>query len=144
MVGTNDLREDGAEPLESYKLYKGKIEQIRNHNPKANIFVCPVLPSRNRALNGKINEFNSYLFEDLLQTNLKINIVHGFKEFAGRDGLLRQGLHDSRTASDTLHINDRGYCVLVRLIKHALFSIKRNGGKHTTGRLYSKVADPKS
>ena len=88
----------------------------------------------------QIYQFNRYLFDDLLQSNLRVNIVYGFNEFVDcRDGLLRQELHDQRTADDVLHINGRGYCILVRLMKHALFSVKRGKGKFTNGRLYSNV-----
>jgi alkylated DNA repair dioxygenase AlkB len=139
MVGTNDLKADGVDVLETYKLYKGKIEMFREYNMKGNIFICPVLPSRDRKINRNINEFNRYLFDDLLQTNLRVNLVQGFRDFADRDGMLRSSLHDPRTPNDVLHINDRGYCVLVRLIKLALFSIKRGKGKLTTGRSYANA-----
>ena len=46
-------------------------------------------------------------------------------------------LHDLRTPNDKLHINTKGYCILVKLIKQAIFSLKRNKSSHVTGRLYS-------
>ena len=139
MSGTNDLKEENADIMGTYKALKGKIEQIRDTNPKGNIFVCQVLPSRDRALNRKINIFNKLLYDDLQQCNiLKVNLVDGFPEFAA-GGVLKDKLHDKRTPSDTLHINERGYCILVRLIKQAIFTIKRSKGRFTTGRKYSSV-----
>ena len=108
-------------------------------NSRGNILICQVLPSCDRALNRKINSFNRLLFEDLQQCSmLKVNLVEGFNEFAF-GGVLKKSLHDQRTPIDLLHINDKGYCILVRLIKQAIFTIKRSKGRFTTGRKYSSV-----
>ena len=105
MCGTNNLKLPDANALEVYKVYKGKVEEMRRVNPRGNLLICPVLPSRDYAINKKINEFNRYLFEDLVQCcSLKISIVSGFREFVGHDGLLKSVLHDRRTDSDVLHI----------------------------------------
>ena len=45
-------------------------------------------------------------------------------EFAAH-GVLKDTLHDKRTPKDVLHINVRGYFILVRLIKQAIFSVKK-------------------
>ena len=37
---------------------------------------------------------------------------------------MKYTLHDKRTPKDVLHINVRGYSILVRLIKQAIFSVK--------------------
>ena len=141
MCGTNDLKNNKNDVLGTYKVLKGKIEQIRSVNEHGNIFVCPVLPSRDLAINQRINEFNRYLFHDLQQSNLGVNFVHGFNEFAAH-GVLKDTLHDKRTPKDVLHINVRGYSILVRLIKQAIFSVKKSKKTSTTGRLYSHVVRP--
>ena len=76
MSGTNDLKHDDVNVLDLYKLYKGKVEKFREFNPKGNIFICPVVPTKD---------------------------------------------------------------ILVRLIKLALFSVKRDKGKYTTGRSFRNV-----
>ena len=116
-----------------YIRYKGKIEEIRELNPKGYIFICPVLPSHNRVLTQKINDFNRYLFSDLQTGNLMVNIVEGFN-----DGVLKNILHDKRTPTDVVHINNRGYSILVKLIKQAIFSVKSSKNKVTTGRLFRR------
>ena len=141
MCGTNDLKNNKNDVLGTYKVLKGKIEQIRSVNEHGNIFVCPVLPSRDLAINQRINEFNRYLFHDLQQSNLGVNFVHGFNEFAAH-GVLKDTLHDKRTPKDVLHINVKGYSILVRLIKQAIFSVKKSKKTSTTGRLYSHVVRP--
>ena len=73
MCETNDLKINDINFLETYQILKGKVEQIREVNQHGNIFVCPVLPSLDLAMNQKINEFNRLLFHDLQQSNLKVN-----------------------------------------------------------------------
>ena len=104
MSGTNDLKINHNNVLETYQVLKGKVEQIREVNQQGNIFVCPVLPSRDLAINKKINEFNRLLFHDLQQSNLRVNFVLRFNEFAAH-GVLKDTLHDKRTPRDILHIN---------------------------------------
>lgn len=139
MCGTNNLKKADVDVLKTYKTLKGKVEQIRELNPKGNIFVCPVLPSRDKTLNGRINNFNHYIIHDLQRSDLKVNIVMGFQEFADYRGFLKENMHDKRNATDTLHINDKGYCVLVKLIKQAIFGIKKNKLRVTAGRSFANV-----
>ena len=141
MCGTNDLKINNNNVLETYQVLKGKVEQIREVNQHGNIFVCPVLPSRDLAMNQRINEFNRLLFHYLQQSNLRVNFVHGFNEFAVH-GILKDTLHDKRTPRDILHINGKGYSILVRLIKQAIFSVKKSKNTSATGRLYSRVLSP--
>ena len=79
------------------------------------------------------------LFSDLAQSNLKVNIVHGFGAFVDKVGILKDVLHDKRTTEDVLHINETGYKILVKCIKTAVFDVKKTKSKFTTGRLYSNV-----
>ena len=142
MCGTNDLKLPNADVLNIYKVYKGKIQQMRECNPKGNIFICPVLPSRDSNINSKIFEFNKFLFRDLTKSDLNINVVQGFGQFLERDGLLKASMHDKRTDADVLHINENGYRILVRQIKNAIFSLKPKTSKITPGRPYASVARP--
>ena len=142
MSGTNDLKNKDNDVLETYQILKGKVEQIRDVNPHGKIFVCPVLPSRDLTLNQRINKFNWYIFHDLQHCNLKVNIVLGFNEFADQTGVLKTALHDKRTPTDILHINRKGYCILVKLIKQAIFHAKKSKTSLTTGRLFSSFFRP--
>ena len=56
---------------------------------------------------------------------MNVQIIQGFGEFVDRDGLLKGSLHDKRTDSDVLHINENGYRILVRQIKSTIFSLKK-------------------
>ena len=81
-------------------------------------------------MNQRINEFNRLLFHDLQQSNLRVNFDNGFNEFAAH-GVLK----DKRTPRDILHINGKGYSILIGLIKQAIFSVKKSKNKSATGRL---------
>ena len=140
MVGTNDLKLPNCDVMGTYKKYKGKLEQIRELNPRCNIYVCPVLPSRSHKINERIFEFNRLLFNDLVISNLKISLVRGLGDFLDRGNILRSALHDQRTNEDVLHINDQGYRILVKCIKHAIFSSKSTKG--STGRTYANASRP--
>lgn len=137
MCGTNNLKERDVDVLTTYKIYKGKFEEIRRLNSKGNLFVCPVLPSRNADINKNIIQFNRLIFDDLVKSNLNINVVHGFGGFVDSGGLLRSALHDRRTSEDVLHINAAGYRILVGCIKRTIFNVKNMKNRPSTGRLFS-------
>ena len=126
--------------MNTYQKYKGKLEKIRELNPRCNIFVCPVLPSRSQKINEKIFQFNGLLFDDLVKSSININLVRGLGEFLDRGNLLKNTLHDQRTNEDVLHINDHGYRILVKCIKHTIFSSKSNAS--SSGRTYASVTNP--
>ena len=66
----------------------------------------PILPTKSRVINSRIDTFNSYIFNDLVQSNLRVILVQGFKQFADyQTGLLRIDLADSTVDHDILHIN---------------------------------------
>ena len=132
MCGTNNLKVENANVREIYQKYKGKLEEIRKLSPRSNIFVCPVLPSRDHVINEKVFEFNRFLFDDLVHSGLRINLVRGLNVFLDKNYLLKSIYHDRRTDSDVLHINNSGYCALVKCIKTALFGAKTK--KEHTGR----------
>lgn len=140
MVGTNDLKLPDCNVVNTYRKYKGKLEQIRELNPRCNIFVCPVLPSRSRKINERIFQFNRLLFDDLVHCDINVQLVRGLGEFLDRGNLLRSTLHDQRTNEDVLHINDHGYRILVKCIKHAIFSYKSKA--KSTGRSYANSLRP--
>lgn len=136
MCGTNNLKAQNANVMEIYQKYKGKLEEIRRRSPRSNIFVCPVLPSRDHQINERVFEFNRLLFEDLVHSNLRISLVRGLNVFLDKNFLLKSAFHDKRSDSDVLHINNFGYSSLVRCIKTALFGAKtkkeHTGGQHSS------------
>ncbi len=132
MCGTNNLKSDDCNVEETYRMYKGKLEEIQRLNPRANFFVCPVLPTRDRSINNRIFKFNRLLRSDLTRCTLKVKIVNGLGSFVDNQGLLKINLHDARTESDVLHINDAGYSMLVGHVKAAIFGNKFSSKVHSS------------
>ncbi len=123
MVGTNDLKPSEISSDEDirkvYKEYKTKITQIRDVNPKCKLLICPVLPSKSHDINRKINIFNNYLYEDLVEgleldfLDKQTNLLH--RKLAVDD------------PNDYLHINDtHGVRLLVRSLKRFIFGLAHN------------------
>ena len=132
--------------MDRYTLYKGKIEEIREVNPKCNIFVCPVLPTRCKQINDRIRIFNNLLLSDLIQCNMNIKFVNGLGEFVDMSTLtLKSVYHQTHKADGTvdstgLHINrGAGIRLLVNCIKFAIFSCKRGGSKLVSGKSFSNA-----
>ena len=147
MFGTNNLKdkkmtEDGV--LETYKLYKGKLEQIRSINPKCKLLVCPVLPTRLASINKHILCFNKYIVDDLSTSKLDVHIVWGLDEFVDyQSGVLKNSLCGPHWEGDPLHLNLGGTKLLVKLLKDNIFSLRRSKrlSPKVDGRSYMSVVD---
>ena len=111
-----------------YYEYKNKIEMIRYVNPKCNILVCPVLPTKHTDFNFKANIFNKLIFNDLLQSSCYAVPVLGFVELLDRDS----GFLSGRLSydGDALHLNPAGGRILALKIKRAMFLRKLSKGMH--------------
>ena len=126
MVGTNDLKNNISDDQikDFYKNYKTKIALIRKYNKKCRIFVCRVLPTKSHEINRRINIFNKFLVDDLIQCDLNVVLVDGFLKFLDKQtNMLAPSL--SRDADDKLHLNGKGVSVLVGLIKDCIFKSRR-------------------
>lgn len=136
MVGTNDMKNklNDSQIRDVYKEYKTKVGLIRKYNKKCRIFICPILPTESHDINRRINIFNSYIFNDLVQCNLNVTLINGFMNFLDRQtNLLRSDL----SKRDILHLNHRGISLLVRLLKEGLF--RNRGNAISSPRLYSNA-----
>ena len=153
LCGINDVRHPDVESendvAECYAELKRKVKQIQLLSPSTRaVFVCPLLPTKNLQLNGKVNTFNRLIHFDLVPACKGVVCVEGFMRFA-RNHLLADELSkqfDRFGRQDTLHLNKSGTRVLAGLIKHSVF-LRLNGGvdrrRHTgknDGRPYSLVA----
>ena len=137
MVGTNDLKNNISDDQikDFYKNYKTKIALIRKFNKKCRIFVCPVLPTKSHEINRRVNIFNKYLLDDLIQCDLKVVLVDGFLKFLDKQTNL---LSTVLSRNDNLHLNGKGVSVLVGLIKDSIFKSRRYNVINSP-RLYSNT-----
>ena len=128
MCGINSIRPrkdcpPGSVP-EVYALYKSKIQQIRLLNPKINIFVCPILPTKMYSLNRKAAWFNGLIVSDLLESRFGVLWVAGVRDFLDSAGYLSDKLS---YRGDPLHLNFSGAGMLAMLIKRCISFRKGNG-----------------
>ncbi len=133
-VGINDLKQRDVNCQRDidmlYHRYKAKIKLIRQLNAKINIFVVPILPTKNYDLNRRANYFNSLIFNDLQRSNLGVTPVVGLDSFVDGDGLLSEKMSkqfDNNGRRDVLHLNESGVRRFAGMIKRAVF-LKLNRG----------------
>ena len=156
MCGINDIRKSNVktqrELHDIYDFLVNKINLIQKSNPKANIFVCPVLPTKSELYNKKALYFINLIRTGLLNSNFGITFVDGFDSFLDSNGFLCQNLSkefDRHQRRDYLHLNWRGVAQLGRLIRntvllraHGGVDKRKRGPNRVDGRTYRDVAAP--
>jgi hypothetical protein len=147
MCGINDIRSSrvkgGNDIRALYHELKLKVKSIKSLNSKANIFICPMLPTKLHDLNRRAILFNSLLREDL-HSNLGVTPIDGFDGFLDNDNILSRDLSkklDKYGNIDNLHLNWKGTALLASLIKSAIFQ-RLNGGVDRRRRLTSQFNRP--
>ncbi len=133
-VGINDLKQSSVRYQQDidqiYYEYKCKIKQIRQINAKSNIFVVPVLPTKNHDFNKRAIYFNSLIFSDLERSRLGVIHVLGLESLLDDNGLLSRRFSkefDSNGRRDVLHLNENGVRRFAGMIKRSIF-LKLNRG----------------
>ena len=134
MCGINNIKSDNIKtPANIRGVYNGlvaKIVQIQSINPKAHVFVCPVLPTKLTELNRKGICFNNMIMNELLPSNFGVTFVDGFQEFLDENGLLSRELSrefNRFKRPDFLHLNWGGLAKLGCLIRNTVI-LRRSGG----------------
>ena len=134
MCGINNLKSDSIKTphnvREVYNSLVSKVSQIQSINPKAHVYVCPVLPTKLAELNRKGMCFNNLILNELLPSNFGVTFVDGFQEFLDDHGLLNREL--SRDLNrfkrpDFLHLNWGGLAKLGCLIRGTVL-LRKSGG----------------
>lgn len=149
MCGINDIRKPNirtpAQLREIYNFLVFKINAIEHVNPRANIFICPILPTKSGVYNKKALYFINLIRTELLQSNFGVTFVNGFDSFLGENGLLCQNLSrelDKYQRLDYLHLNWKGVAQLGRLIRDTVL-LRAHGGVDRRKRS-SRVVDGRS
>ena len=153
MCGINDVRRPSVNcPSDVHSIYdqlKSTLRQIKSLNPKCNLFLCPLLPTKDSELNEKVNYFNEISFNDLTKSNFGVLCVSGFCRFADNTGMLGSELSrtfDRSNRRDILHLNETGARVLAGLLKRSVFLRlnrgidRRSGSSRVNGVPYSHMA----
>ena len=111
-----------------YKQFKAKIEDIRQINRKCRILIRPNLPTRLPGLNRKAIFFNKLIFDDLLTSNLRVEIITGYGDLLGEDQCLNMQL---ARYNDYLHLNATGVRFMAKCMKNTILIKKRRGDKQS-------------
>lgn len=155
MCGINDIKKPFVKSQRDifaiFSLLEFRIEQIQQLNPNAQIFLCPLLPTKIADLNRKVLYFIDLIREQLLPKNFGVQLVNGFNDFLDNNtGLLCQTLSrelDKFGRPDFLHLNRRGVAKLAILIRNTVLlrmsggtDRRRRGDRRAGSRSYSSVA----
>ena len=137
VCGTNDLRVS-EKPVINELVSKmiGKIKQIRLLNPNSNIFVVPVLPTRDRAMNRNIILYNSRLLS-WIKSNSHIDksiIMPPVYSFLDSSGLLASRLTRD---GDSIHLGSVGMSRFVSMIKSLVYKHLDFGKSSNVRRQYT-------
>ena len=154
LCGINDIKKAEVNCLNDTRdlgnLLIDKIKQIKQLNPKCYVSVCPLLPTKSRDLNQKVNFFNYVLASNIASMGPGVQCVEGFHGFAEHDGTLVGRLSktlDRHGGLDVLHLNPFGARVLAGLIKRCIFfrlnrgvDRRRGPSNRVNGRPFSSVS----
>ncbi|XP_063677707.1 uncharacterized protein LOC134813758 [Bolinopsis microptera] len=146
MCGINDIRKPEIKNTADIKNnvftpFVQKVEMIQALNPKANIFVCPLLPTKLVELNRKVVHYNELIFKELLHSNFGVTLVPGFDMFCDEAGLLSQQFSRNigrNQRPDYLHLNWSGTAKLGVLIRDTIL-LRMNGGTDRRKKRSDKV-----
>ena len=118
VCGTNDLRPKYKPNVPKlFELLKSKITEICMLNPKATVFIMPVLPTRTVQMNKFITAFNVAVLNWVRKSTFSI-VMPDVRSFLDSSGLLATIFAKS---GDPIHLNNRGLSKFVGIMKGALF-----------------------
>ena len=118
VCGTNDLRPENSPNIPKLvDLMISKASHICTLNPKASVFLMPVLPTRNLNMNRNIMTFNRAIFHWVEQKQYSITMPN-VSSFLDNRSLLASPL---TRGGDSIHLGTRGLCKFVTLIKDEIY-----------------------
>lgn len=141
-VGTNDLRCEYVTSKEYVhqliSTLQSKLVDIKQLCPDSTIYVVPVLPTRNGAMNQHITYYNN-LVSDMLDSYFPDVWFEGMYHFLDRQGLLDAKLTRS---GDDIHLGRKGIGLYVSLMKKCVFRNLKLKQYSRTAQDSAQVMDP--
>ena len=125
-----------------FNQFKHKIDRIIDLNPKINVFIVPLLPTRSVNYNKAVREFNRLIQCRIIESNYKCMIVD-VTELSLSDGILRSEC--MKAEWDNIHINIRSVRKIAFSIRNAIY-LKYNSGRKSrvsSSKSYSEAASTK-
>ena len=118
VCGTNDLRPQYNPNIpDLVNLLTSRVSEICTLNPKAKVFVMPVLPTRNIEMNRNIMPFNIGVLRWIRSSRFNITMPD-VSSFLDNSGLLASSFTRN---GDSIHLGKRGISKFVSIIKLEIF-----------------------
>ena len=129
-VGINDIKhQQPAKAGEFVKKLEDKCSSIINAYPKSNLYLCPLLPTKDPNKREKVRNMNLSISALANKYDNVLLMENYFGVFCGSDELLtdRVGRYwrGQPNTRDDLHLGNTGVRLLARCIKHCV--LKRKG-----------------
>lgn len=128
-VGINDVKfsSDSKVP-EVLGILEQKCKAIMDAFPRCNLYVCPLLPTKDTRKCSRVHSMNEGIYRLSLKYSGLLLVENYFDLFSNRMGLLRDDLGrfwEGKPADDDLHIGKVGIKMLANCIKHTV--LRRKG-----------------
>ncbi|KAL5251610.1 hypothetical protein ACHWQZ_G009278 [Mnemiopsis leidyi] len=143
--GTNDLRNEYVTGKDYIHKLVGTLQSklcvIEQLCPNTNVFVVPVLPTRNHTMNENVMYFNK-LVDVMLNKrfpNISFSGVYGFLD---SKGLLDSRLMRSNSSDDFIHLGKRGIAKYVAMMKSCVYRKVKSIEHQKTKQESAQVVDP--
>ena len=141
--GINDIKEYSitgpAKVAACFRRLADKVNEIKLVCPRSKVYVSPILPTKDRALNERCLYFNKLLFEFIRKSMGEIQ-SHDFNVFLDKkdNGMLSSEMGRYNKPYDTLHLGAKGLRKLVEIIRLCVYGNLRKSDKTVkTGKLYT-------
>ena len=117
-IGTNDIRRVGCDPKElACRTHQYAMAAIKE-SPSLMVFLPAVIPTRNEAVNEKIDVYNHCLVT-MSRQSANLEYVH-MGGLGGQDGLLLNKFTDNNRDNLGIHLNTQGLSIYASRLKAAL------------------------
>ena len=122
--------------------FKCKIDGILAANPKINVFIVPLLPTRSVTYNKYVRVFNSLLKSNIIDCDYRCTAIN-VAELEYSDGILRSEC--LKVDWDNIHINIKSVRKVAMSVRDAIY-LKYNSGRKNrinSTKLYSEAVGTK-
>lgn len=129
-VGINDIKhQHPTKVVEVVKNLEDKCTSILNAYPRSNLYICPLLPTKDPEKRAKVTNMNLGISTLANKYKNVLLMENYFGVFCGSDELLTDRLgrywRGQPNTRDDLHLGNTGVRLLARCIKHCV--LKRKG-----------------
>ena len=141
--GINDIKQDSvtgpAKVAACFRKLRNKVNEIKLICPKSRVYVSPILPTKDRALNERCLFFNRLLF-DFVRESVGGILTHDFGIFCDSNGLLSNQMGLYKKPYDILHLGAGGIYELVKTIRTCVYGslpLRKSAKPVTAGKPYA-------